>query len=174
MATEQSIRLSQQRGVEGDIMNELLSRALAAHGGIDQWNRFEMVHATIVSGGQIWAMKGTPQDAAPRYMKVATKSEWASVAPFGSADQRTDFTPKRVAIQKTDGTVVSERLDPAAHAEGTAIDTIWDVLDRAYFNGYALWTYLTTPFLFALPGFEVDEIEPLREKQRATFAGNGA
>jgi hypothetical protein len=32
------------------------------------------------------------------------------------------------------------------------------VLDRAYFNGYALWTYLTTPFLFALPGFGVDEI----------------
>ena len=69
-------------------MNELLSRALHAHGGLDQWNRFDMVHATIVSGGQLWAMKGTPQDAVPREMRVATKYEWASVAPFGSPDQR--------------------------------------------------------------------------------------
>jgi len=144
-------------------MNELLSLALDAHGGIDQWNKFELVCATIVSGGQLWAMKGTPQDTAPREMKVATKYEWASVAPFGSPDQCTDFTPRRIAIQRGDGTTVSERLNPAAHAEGKEVDTPWDVLDRAYFNGYALWTYLTTPFLFALPGFAVDEIQPWRE-----------
>jgi hypothetical protein len=156
-------------------MNELLSRVLDAHGGIDRWNRFEMVHATIVSGGQLWAMKGTPQDATPREMRVATKFEWASVAPYGAADQRTDFTAKRVAIEKTDGTVVSERLDPAAHAEGKEVYAPWDALDRAYFNGYAMWTYLTTPFLLALPGFEVSEIEPWRENGetwrglRATF-----
>ena len=59
-------------GREGG-MNELLSRALQAHGGLDQWNRFDTVHTTIVSGGQLWAMKGTPQDAVPREMKVATK-----------------------------------------------------------------------------------------------------
>jgi hypothetical protein len=144
-------------------MNELLDRVLDAHGGLDQWNAFEMVHATIVSGGQLWTMKGTPQDATPREMKVATKLEWASVTPFGSPDQRTDFTAKRIAIVKTDGTVVRERLDPAEHAEGNAVDAPWDALDRAYFNGYALWTYLTTPFLFAFPKFEVDEIQPWLE-----------
>jgi hypothetical protein len=40
----------------------------------------------IVSGGQLYAVKGVPQDAAPREMKVVTKYEWASVAPFGSGD----------------------------------------------------------------------------------------
>ena len=59
-------------------MNERLSRALQAHGGLDQWNRFDTVHATIVSGGQLWAMKGTPQDAVPREMKVDTKYDAAS------------------------------------------------------------------------------------------------
>jgi hypothetical protein len=39
----------------------------------------------------------------------------------------------------------------------------WDVLDRAYFNGYAVWTYLTTQFHFAMPAFIVEEIEPWRE-----------
>ena len=41
--------------------------------------------------------------------------------------------------------------------------THWDLLHRAYFNGYALWTYLTTPFFMALPGFEVREIDPVTE-----------
>jgi len=148
-------------------VNELLSLALDAHGGLEHWNTFEMVHATIVSGGQLWAMKGTPQDPVPREMQVATKYEWASVAPFGSPDLRTDFTPRRIAIEKMDGTVVSERLNPAAHAEGKGVDAPWDVLDRAYFNGYALWTYLTTPFLFALTGFIVDEIQPWRENDES-------
>jgi hypothetical protein len=108
-------------------------------------------------------MKHTPQDLTPREMRVATKYEWASVRPYGSPDQHTDFTPKRIAIERSDGTVVSERLHPAEHAEGKAVDAPWDALDRAYFNGYALWTYLTTPFLFALPGFSAEEITPWQE-----------
>src|SRR5580704_2744715 len=140
--------------------NELLQKALEAHGGLDQWRRFATVRATIITGGQIFGMKGTPQDPTPRRMTVATKREWASVTPYGADDQRTDFTANRIAIEKMDGTVVKERLHPSEHAEGKAVDAPWDVLDRAYFNGYALWTYLTTPFHFAMPGFAVQEIDP--------------
>ena len=43
-----------------------------------------------------------------------------------------DFTAKRVAIEKVDGTVVSERFNPAEHAEGKAVDAHWDALDRAF------------------------------------------
>jgi hypothetical protein len=32
-------------------MNELLARIIDAHGGIDCWNQYERVEATIVSGG---------------------------------------------------------------------------------------------------------------------------
>jgi len=40
------------------------------------------------------------------------------------------------------------------------MDTPWDPLHRAYFMGYAQWTYLTTPFFMTMPGFEVTEISP--------------
>jgi hypothetical protein len=143
--------------------NQLLEKVWEAHGGIDRWKSFEMVYATIVSGGQLWDMKHTPQDSTPRQMRVATKYEWASLTPYGSAEQHTDFTPRRIAIERADGTVVSERLRPAEHAEGKAVDAPWDALDRAYFNGYAMWTYLATPFLFALPGFSAEEISPWQE-----------
>jgi len=142
---------------------ELLEKALAAHGGLARWSCFATVQATIVTGGQLFGMKGTPQDPMPRRMTVATQREWASVCPYGADDQRTDFTANRIAIEKLDGTAVNERVHPSEHAEGKAVDAPWDVLDRAYFNGYALWTYLTTPFHFAMPGFAVEEIEPWRE-----------
>lgn len=31
-------------------------------------------------------------------------------------------------------------------------------------NGYALWNYLTAPFLMSLPGFTVDEIDPVTDR----------
>ncbi|SOY68859.1 conserved hypothetical protein [Cupriavidus taiwanensis] len=40
------------------------------------------------------------------------------------------------------------------------METPWDTLHRAYFNGYAMWTYLTSPFHVAMPGFEVEDIPP--------------
>jgi len=145
---------------------ELLHKALAAHGGLDRWKRFEKVQATIVTGGQLFTMKGTPQDPTRRRMTVATKREWASVAPYGPDDQRTDFTASRIAIERMNGTVVKERLHPSEHAEGKAVDAPWDGLDRAYFNGYALWTYLTTPFHSELPGFAVEKIRGMARKGR--------
>src|SRR6201998_1060312 len=151
-----------KRGLR-DMANELLQNALEAHGGLGRWRCFADVQASIVTGGQLFGVKGTAQDPTPRHMTVATQREWASVVPYGADDQRTDFTANRIAIEKLDGTVVKERLHPSEHAEGKAVDAPWDALDRAYFNGYALWTYLTTPFHFAMPGFAVEEIEPGRE-----------
>ena len=47
-------------------MNELLSKILEAHGGLDRWNKLERVDATIVSGGGFFALKGVPQDSKER------------------------------------------------------------------------------------------------------------
>jgi len=142
-------------------MTDLLTEVLDAHGGLDRWHRFSRVRASIVSGGQLWGIKGLDQDASPRQMTVALHQEWASVQPFGSPDQKTDFTPDRIAIETLDGRVVTERANPRESFAGHELATPWDPLHRAYFNGYAMWTYLTTPFLLARPGVTVSEIEPV-------------
>ncbi len=108
-------------------------------------------------------MKGLEQDPNPREQAVTLHEESASVSPFGQPDWRTAFTPDRIAIETTTGAVVRERSDPRASFAGHVMDTPWAPLHRAYFNGYAMWTYLTTPFLMAMPGFEVAEISPWRE-----------
>jgi hypothetical protein len=144
-------------------MTDLLNAVLDAHGGLQRWRKFTLVEATIVSGGKLWGIKGQPQDPEPRRITVTLQREWASVQPFGAADQRTDFTPERIAIEKLDGHVVAERQNPRESFAGHELNTPWDPLQRAYFNGYALWTYLTTPFLMALPGFSVRQIDPVEE-----------
>ena len=144
-------------------MNELLGQILNAHGGIDRWNNYEKVEATIVSGGGFFPLKGVIQDADPRRMSVWLHEERSSVFPYGAPDQRTIFTPQRIAIEKLDGTVVAERPDPKDSFAGHQMSTPWDALHRAYFNGEALWTYMTTPFLLAMDGVAVEEAEPWQE-----------
>jgi hypothetical protein len=57
--------------------------------------------------------------------------------------------------------VISERRNPRQSFQGHDFATPWDPLQRAYFNGYALWTYLTTPFLLAMDEVAVREIAPV-------------
>jgi hypothetical protein len=89
--------------------------------------------------------------------------ERSSVFPFGAPDERTMFTPDRIAIDKLGGTIVAERQIPRDSFAGHQMSTPWDALHRAYFNGDAMWTYLTTPFLLAMDGVRVRGTEPWRE-----------
>jgi hypothetical protein len=141
-------------------MDTLLGRIIDAHGGLERWRRYTNIEATIVSGGGLFALKGVPQDQSPRRMTVWLHDERSSVAPYGAADQRTMFTPQRIAIEKKDGRIVAERYAPSDSFAGHQMTTPWDPLHRAYFNGEALWTYFTTPFLLAMDGMRVQEIEP--------------
>src|SRR5688572_4101357 len=144
-------------------MLPLLDKVIDAHGGRDRWKRYIKVEASIVSGGGLFALKGLPQDSEPRRMTVWLHEQRASVQPFGAPDQRTMFTPDRIAIEKLYGALVAERYAPRDSFAGHQMNTPWDPLHRAYFNGAALWTYLATPFLLAIDGVRVEEIEPWRE-----------
>src|SRR5215470_5584880 len=159
-------------------MNELLANILEAHGGLDRWSAYKRVEATIVSGGGLFPLKGTPQDSTPRRMTAWLHEERSSVTPYGAPDQRTMYTPERIAIEKLDGTLVAERYAPKDAFAGHQMSTPWDPLHRAYFNAEALWTYFTTPFLLAMDGVDVEEVEPWREGAetwhilRAQFPGS--
>ena len=108
-------------------------------------------------------MKGVLQDKNPRRMTVWLHEQRSSVMPYGAPDQRTMFTPDRIAIERLDGTLVAERKAPRDSFAGHQMHTPWNALQRAYFNGEALWTYLTTPFAFAMNGVRAEETEPWKE-----------
>ena len=144
-------------------MNQLLAKIMDAHGGLERWSQYSKLEASIVTGGGLFPLKGIPQDLTPRRMTVWLHEERSSVMPFGAPDQRTMYTPDRIAIEKLDGTMVAERHNPKDSFAGHQMNTGWDPLQRAYFNGEAVWTYLTTPFLLGMDGVRVEETEPWRE-----------
>ena len=146
-------------------MNELLTKVLDAHGGLERWHSYNKVEATIVAGGGFFALKGALMDADPRRMAVWLHEERATLSNFGAADQRIMFTPERIAVEKLDGTIVGERFAPKGSFAGHQMHTPWDPLHLAYFNGEALWTYFATPFVFAMDGFRIEQTVPWQEER---------
>jgi hypothetical protein len=144
-------------------MNKLLASVLRNHGGLDRWHKLKKVSATIVSGGGLLPMKGIELNSSPLTGTATTQEESTVISPFGRSDWRMVFKPERVVIETNAGVVLEERSKPREAFAGHTMNTPWDLLHRAYFNGYARWTYLNTPYLLAMPGFEVSEIAPWQE-----------
>jgi hypothetical protein len=140
-------------------MSDLLHRAVAAHGGLERYNQFQTVSASLVNGGALWSVKGQVGVPSTR-VTVDLHQEHAS---FQLPNQRAVFTPQRVAVETNAGAVVAERAHPRAAFAGHTLQTPWDTLDRFYFSGSAMWTYLTVPFSLTWAGFEVAEIESWQE-----------
>jgi len=144
-------------------MSSLLEEILDAHGGLERWRRFSKVETDVVTGGGLFPLKGLLPDTTTRRMTVWLDEERASVTPFGAPDQRTAFTRERLAIEKLDGNVVGEWLHPRNAFVGHGMSTAWSPVHRGYFNGYAMWTYLNTPFLLQWDGVHVEEEDPWAE-----------
>ena len=141
-------------------MNDLLSMAIKAHGGMDRWNTFSSVEITASITGAIWHVKGRPDVLKSVVMTADTRSERLTTV-FPGQDKRSVFEPDRVVIERADGTLVQARDDPEASFAGQQLDTPWDDIHVAYFSGEALWTYLNTPFLYARDDFATKEIAPV-------------
>ena len=142
-------------GVESD----LASFAMDAHGGLDRWRKFKSVSAHLSQAGALWKLKGQEDTLKDVNVKVALRNEWTEHSPFHNANQHTSFTPDRIAIESSDGDTLHERFNPRDSFKGHTLETPWDDLQLAYFAGYAMWNYMNTPFLFALPGVQTEEIE---------------
>ena len=61
------------------------------------------------------------------------------------------------------GRLVDSRDDPRSAFRGHTRETPWDDMHVAYFTSYALWNYLTIPFLYTYSGFVTEELAPWQE-----------
>jgi hypothetical protein len=143
-------------------MNELLTLALAAHGGLSRWNRFTSLTATASITGALWRVKSTA-DLLTQVSVEALLQEQRVTTHLVGRNKRLVFTPQRVASETEDGHLLEARDEPRSAFRGHRQDTPWDILHVAYFNSYALWTYLTIPFLYTYPGFVTEELLPWHE-----------
>ena len=140
-------------------MNDLLKLALSAHGGLNRWNQLGMLEAKVSITGALWHQKNRPDVLKNTYMEVQLHEERV-ITHLISQNKRMVFIPNRVATETEDGYVLESRENPRAAFEHHRAETPWDDLHVAYFGNYALWTYLTIPFLYTYSGFVTEELGP--------------
>jgi hypothetical protein len=157
-------------------MNELLALAIKAHGGLQRWSNVKSLKMQASITGAIWYLKGKPDFLKDIVMTADAKSELV-VTEFPGQDKRSIFEPNRIVLEKLDGTLIAARDNPEDSFAGQEQNTPWDDIHVAFFSSEALWTYLTTPFLYTYEGFQTEEISAIQvEKEtwrrlKVTFPG---
>lgn len=144
-------------------MSELLDLVLKAHGGLERWHDVSTLNVKLSMSGGLYAIKGFPEPLSNMTMRIDAHQPAVMTTPYAGTNQCGYFTPDRVWIADQSGQIMDERLNPRESFAGHVLQTKWDQLQRLYFTSYALWNYLTTPFLFTEPNFEIRESEPHRE-----------
>ena len=144
-------------------MSDLLEKAIAAHGGWDRWQQVRRLAVDMAAGGTIFPVKGWPNVYDKARVIVDPHRQTTEFSPFLHEGQRSVYEPQRTAIFSDSGKVLDHRDAPRSAFAGHTVPTKWDSQNLIYFSGYAMWTYLTTPFLFKLPSFQVEEVAPWDE-----------
>ena len=145
-------------------MNELLGKAIEAHGGLDRWHRAVGVTVDLSIGGALLDSKGQGGMFAGAKLEADLHHQRVVFGHLGKSGLVATFTPERLTLHASTGQLIGTRPRPRDAFGELDDQTGWDLYHAAYFCSYAMWTYLTQPFLYASPGFEVEEIAPWEEE----------
>ena len=151
---------------------ELLGRAITAHGGRERWSEVETITVSLTPSGPVFLAKGRRRDVGrPLSAVISTRAQRAVIEDFGGVPGRQGvFTPERTWIEDADGRVLAEQRDFSRVRGALGSLRRWSDLDQLYFSGYALSTYFTLPFALQWPGVELSATPPVRQRG-ATLEG---
>jgi hypothetical protein len=144
-------------------MTDLVDLAINAHGGLSRWNEVRELAAQVSLTGPMYAIKGQPQGMANVSMHVDTRVPAIDVSPFPRSGHVGHFRPGRTFVSDETGKLIDERERPRETFAGHILSSRWDTSQLLYFNAYAMWNYLSTPFMFTRPGFQLKELDAHRE-----------
>ena len=144
-------------------MNDLLAFTIDAHGGLNRWREFSELEARVTIDGAIWKLKRQPGLLIDKQLNIDLRKERITITPFGGEGTFSTFGEGALAIETPGGATVERWSDPVASFANQTHETPWHRMHVAYFASEALWTYLTSPFLYTYPGFKSKEVEPWEE-----------
>src|SRR5258706_2266185 len=87
----------------GELMKDLLTRALDAHGGLSRWREIEAFQLKVSIGGGLWRLKGLPDGLRDVTLRVQAHRPSVTITPFRGAARTRHFTPERRRIQDANG-----------------------------------------------------------------------
>lgn len=130
-------------GTRAPATRSLLDGVFRAHGGLTTWQSIDRIDAKLSTGGLAFGMR----DVAHRVLATQV-----SVYPHARRTILHDYpVDGATAVWEGDSaTVRVEGKEPRRRAPArshVAAGSRWDDLDVVYFVGYAIWNYLSFPFL---------------------------
>ena len=140
-------------------LSQGLKRILDAHGGMQYWQSLAAVEVSMSAWGFLFRAKRIrPLDHAvitidtsdPRVVMKDYPTPGCTTALLGT---------HRVETRDASGAVLRYRDNPRQSFGLGRRSLYWDDLDFAYFSGYAMWTYVTLPFLLLRQGVSIDRFE---------------
>jgi hypothetical protein len=141
----------------------LLDEVLEAHGGVERWRAAQQIRARVRSGGFLVRTRMPGTRFADYELTVGVEPRRAVLDPFPEPGRRAVFDAGAARIETAGGEVVESRDNPRPEffgRSGLRRNLRWDALDATYFAGYAMWNYMTTPYLLTREGVEAIEGEP--------------
>lgn len=143
---------------------DLLNKAIEAHGGLNRWNAIREIFAHIRSGGAAIPLRLKFGVFKSYEARISTAEPRVTFTPFAGDRNRGIFSRDMVRIESETGQILAERTNARAQFNSFRHKLYWDNLDALYFGGYAIWNYFSAPFLFLREGFEIHETEPWKER----------
>jgi hypothetical protein len=144
--------------------DDLLERAIAAHGGMELWQSAGEIRVGLSAGGLAFASKLQTGAVRPAEARISTREQHVVIDPYPGAGRRGWLRPDgSVGIDSHEGEPLARRTGAREAFADLRHKLWWDRLDMLYFATYAIWTYISTPFVLAEPGYETHEIDPWRE-----------
>jgi hypothetical protein len=129
------------------------------------WDRAGEVVVQLSSGGFAFASKLQGHAVRGVRARVATSGQRVAFEPYRDTGQRGVLEADgSVRIESSTGAVLDARDRPREAFGDLRHRLWWDRLDILYFGTYAMWTYVSTPFVFVREGYELRELEPWEEQ----------
>lgn len=120
-------------------MQDLLARAIHAHGGVEHWRTLSRFRARSHVQGAIWAVKGKQGAFGELVITGGTRTQRVTIAPYPEPGRCITWEPQRQTIQQDNGVLVAEQSRPRARFDLHTRQTPWDDFHAGYFTAEVLW-----------------------------------
>ena len=146
---------------------DLIDRVIERHGGIDLWSSVTEISMRAKTGGIALPLRfkfGAFKDYQAR---IRAHEPHVRITPHPRAGMQGIFSGDAVRIETENGESVQERHTARSAFRNLRHKIWWDNLDALHFAGYAMWNYLTTPFLLRWPGIRLRELPAWQENNES-------
>jgi hypothetical protein len=142
---------------------ELAELAVEGHGGEPAWSRLSQRSVRVWSGGFAFASKLQGHAVRAVDAEISTSGQHVRLKNYpGTGEEGVMEHDGSVRIERGGSTLAERARTREAFADARHL-LWWDRLDMLYFAAAALWTYVSSPFVWLGEGYGLRELPPWQE-----------